>query len=291
MLREWHPVRAGVEENLIGTIDMSIPKRGDIMTNIEIGVTTVTDLPHIMTTGPPGNIEKGPPGNIETDPPGNIKIDPTENMEIEPPENIKTDPQESIETDPQESIETDPQESIETDPQESIETDPRESIETDPREIIEKDPPENMMLEPQENIEIVPQEITMRDQETAKKDLPEAMETDCSKPPETSMKTGLPETSMKTGLPETSMKTGHPETSMKTGLPETTESDSQEITDHKNLDISAQKMVLCLNILTIRASAQKIVQETMKNLQDPDRKKLKANLGLKRCVIYVQKLK
>ena len=282
MLREWHPVRAGVEENLIGTIDMSIPKRGDIMTNIEIGVTTVTDLPHIMTTGPPGNIEKGPPGNIETDPPGNIKIDPTENMEIEPPENIKTDPQESIETDPQESIETDPQESIETDPQESIETDPRESIETDPREIIEKDPPENMMLEPQENIEIVPQEITMRDQETAKKDLPEAMETDCSKPPETSMKTGLPETSMKTGLPETSMKTG---------LPETTESDSQEITDHKNLDISAQKMVLCLNILTIRASAQKIVQETMKNLQDPDRKKLKANLGLKRCVIYVQKLK
>ena len=274
MLREWHPVRAGVEENLIGTIDMSIPKRGDIMTNIEIGVTTVTDLPHIMTTGPPGNIEKGPPGNIETDPPGNIKIDPTENMEIEPPENIKTDPQESIETDPQESIETDPQESIETDPQ--------ESIETDPREIIEKDPPENMMLEPQENIEIVPQEITMRDQETAKKDLPEAMETDCSKPPETSMKTGLPETSMKTGLPETSMKTG---------LPETTESDSQEITDHKNLDISAQKMVLCLNILTIRASAQKIVQETMKNLQDPDRKKLKANLGLKRCVIYVQKLK
>ena len=274
MLREWHPVRAGVEEIPGGTIDMTIPKRGAIITNTEICVA-VTDLPHIMTTGPPGNIEKGPPGNIETDPPGNIKIDPTENMEIEPPENIKTDPQESIETDPQESIETDPQ----------------ESIETDPREIIEKDPPENMMLEPQENIEIVPQEITMRDQETAKKDLPEAMETDCSKPPETSMKTGLPETSMKTGLPETSMKTGHPETSMKTGLPETTESDSQEITDHKNLDISAQKMVLCLNILTIRASAQKIVQETMKNLQDPDRKKLKANLGLKRCVIYVQKLK
>ena len=49
----------------------------------EIGVTTVTDHPHMTT-------------------------DPQENLEIDPQENLETDPQKNLETDPGENLETDP---------------------------------------------------------------------------------------------------------------------------------------------------------------------------------------